>query len=174
MFFIVDENSGGWKVRKDKNLEMCFLQSKQVVGEFDPGLESLSYIFANHVEKGTQRLWAVDCNTNHTCERTAMKQESKAPSWAIFHFFSTFPNYAHTMNSKSKYEVNILYSHAMRSQLNTNIFPVFPWKCLHRLLSSSQVVLLSPFRFWKVFGLFKFSFPNNTDNYALQMWIFLD
>lgn len=52
-----------------------------------------------------------------------MKHKSKGPTFAILPFFLSCRNYVHTMKNKSKYdEVNILYSHAMRSRLNTNIF----------------------------------------------------
>lgn len=52
-----------------------------------------------------------------------MKHESREPSFVILHLcFKNFP-YVRTMKNKSKYdEVDTLYSYAMRSRLNTNIF----------------------------------------------------
>lgn len=92
----------------------------------------------------------------------------------VFQFCIFLKNfsYVHTIKNKSKFdEVNILYSHAMRSRLNTNIFlSSIPLKVFASIAFQFTSSFALPFLVLKIIlDRSRFSFPNKTQNYVLQM-----
>lgn len=130
-------------MRTDKNLDVCFSQGHQ-------WWETLTWIPRAYL----MYLWImwrrehIDFKLLTVTQTTAMKQESKAQSCAILHFsfLESFSNNVPIIKNRSKYdEVAILYSHVMRSRLNTNIFLCsISLNVFSSMLSSSQVALFFP------------------------------